>query len=103
MNTVKLFGISFKIIAKGNSIFIEPKYKYDYSLTEFQQNKLLEIQNRLFNKFSYNYIDNQTLNQFIDEFNELANEIKLKNEYSPGNYQAELNNELEEKLIKEKL
>ena len=50
INTVKLFGILFEIVVRGKSVFIEPKYKYNYYLTEFQQNKLLEIQNKLFNK-----------------------------------------------------
>ena len=99
MNTVKLFGISFEIVARGKSVFIEPKYKYDYSLTEFQQNKLLEIQNKLFNKFSNNIINKITLSQIIDEFNRFAEEIKLKDEYFPGNYQAELYNEQEEEKI----
>lgn len=61
MNTVKLFGISFEIVARGKFVLIEPKYKYNYYLTEFQQNKLLEIQNKLFNKFSNNVINKITL------------------------------------------
>lgn len=61
INTVKLFGILFEIVVRGKSVFIEPKYKYNYYLTEFQQNKLLEIQNKLFNKFSNNVINKITL------------------------------------------
>jgi len=97
MNTVKLFGISFEIVARGKSVFIELKYKYNYSLTEFQQNKLLEIQNKLFNKFSNNVINKITLSQVIYEFNKFAEEIRIKNKYFPGDYQAELHNEMEER------
>ena len=61
INTVKLFGISFEIVARGKFVFIEPKYKYNYYLTKFQHNKLLEIQNKLFNKFSNNVINKITL------------------------------------------
>ena len=101
-NAVKLYGISFIIVQRDSSISIEPKYDYDYHLTIFQQNILLEIQNKLFNNFINCFMSNDTLYKIRTEFEKMAQEVRLDDTYFPGNLQAELYNEMAEMTAKEK-
>jgi hypothetical protein len=98
-NPIELYGISFIVVNRNESISIEPKYNYDYQLTRFQQNVLLSIQNKIFSQFSYQFINMDILTKIHDEFNRLVQEVKIEDKHFPGDYQAEMHNLLMERNI----